>query len=59
MAAGTKFMVDQCVEVATNLPGLVPVRDMKDREGRTPACTADSWVAFVDGVKSGEFDLPA
>jgi hypothetical protein len=50
---------NNCVEVATNLPGLVPVRDTKDRDGGTLVFTVDSWAAFVDGVKGGEFDLPA
>jgi hypothetical protein len=50
---------NNCVEVATNLPGVVPVRDTKDRDGGTLAFSSESWAAFVEGVKSGEFDLPA
>jgi hypothetical protein len=40
-----------CVEVADNLPGVVGVRDSKDRTG--PALTFDptSWRAFVASVK--------
>ncbi|MEO3780537.1 DUF397 domain-containing protein [Micromonospora sp. B11E3] len=36
-----------CVEVADNLPGVVGVRDSKDRQG--PVLTFDpaSWKAFV------------
>jgi hypothetical protein len=49
----------QCVEAATNLPGIVPVRDSKDREGGTLMFTSEGWAAFVDGLKNGEFDLPA
>jgi hypothetical protein len=47
------------VPIHPNLPGLVPVRDTKDRDGGTLVFAADSWAAFVDGVKGGEFDLPA
>jgi len=37
-----------CVEVADNLPGVVLVRDSKDRDGGTLAFGADVWRAFVD-----------
>jgi hypothetical protein len=46
-----------CVEVATNLPDVVPVRDTKNRDGGTLAFTPDAWREFLDGVKAGEFDL--
>ena len=48
-----------CVEVARNLPGVVGVRDSKDRSG--PALTFEpaAWSDFLSGVKDGEFDLPA
>jgi Domain of unknown function (DUF397) len=46
-----------CVEVASNLPGVVAVRDSKDRNGPALGFTPDEWRAFVSGVKSGEFDL--
>ncbi|WP_184539879.1 DUF397 domain-containing protein [Micromonospora polyrhachis] len=36
-----------CVEVADNLPGVVLVRDSKDRDGGTLAFGADVWRAFV------------
>jgi hypothetical protein len=47
-----------CVEVATNLPGIVAVRDTKDN-GNGPALifTPAEWDAFLGGAKSGEFDL--
>ena len=48
-----------CVEVATNLPDGVAVRDTKDRDGGTLIFTRDEWAAFVSGVRDGEFDLPA
>ncbi|MFH9944465.1 DUF397 domain-containing protein [Streptomyces murinus] len=37
----------QCIEVATNIPGTVPVRDTKDREAGTLTFRTDSWSAFV------------
>ncbi|WP_088978328.1 DUF397 domain-containing protein [Micromonospora coxensis] len=38
-----------CVEVADNLPGVVLVRDSKDRDGGTLTFTPDAWRAFVRG----------
>jgi len=46
-----------CVEVAVNLPGVVAVRDSKDRDGAALVFTPAEWVAFLTGVRSGEFDL--
>ena len=48
---------NNCVEVATNLPGLVAVRDSKDRSGPVLAFTPSEWGAFIAGAKSGEFDI--
>ena len=48
-----------CVEVATNPPDGVAVRDTKNRDGGTLIFTRDEWTAFVSGVRNGEFDLPA
>jgi hypothetical protein len=45
-----------CVEVADNLPGVVAVRDSKDRTGPVLTFTPGEWKAFVGGVKDGEFD---
>ncbi|MCU7729102.1 DUF397 domain-containing protein [Actinoplanes sp. KI2] len=45
-----------CVEVADNLPGVVAVRDSKDRTGPVLTFTPDEWKAFVGAVKDGEFD---
>ncbi|MFF8993386.1 DUF397 domain-containing protein [Streptomyces sp. NPDC014983] len=36
-----------CVEVATNVPGTVPVRDTKDRDAGTLTFRTASWSAFV------------
>lgn len=47
----------QCVEVATNIPGVVAVRDSKDRTGPALTFTPDEWKAFTSGVRGGEFDL--
>jgi len=46
-----------CVEVARNLPGVVAVRDSKDRGGPVLAFTPAEWEAFTAGVRDGEFDL--
>jgi uncharacterized protein DUF397 len=46
-----------CVEVARNLPGIVAVRDSKDRTGPTLSFTPADWEAFTAGVREGEFDL--
>jgi uncharacterized protein DUF397 len=41
----------QCVEVATNLPGIVAVRDSKDPDGPKLVFAPEQWAAFVRGVK--------
>ncbi|MEV0805025.1 DUF397 domain-containing protein [Micromonospora sp. NPDC050200] len=41
-----------CVEVADNLPGVVAVRDSKDRSGPVLTFTSDSWAAFVRAASS-------
>jgi hypothetical protein len=46
-----------CVEVASNLPGVVGVRDSKNPAGPALIFTPSEWSAFLHGVKSGEFDL--
>lgn len=40
-----------CVEVADNLPGVVLVRDTKDREGGTLDFTSRTWQSFVNLAK--------
>jgi uncharacterized protein YeaC (DUF1315 family) len=45
-----------CVEVGRTPDGVVLVRDTKDRAQQALSFTADEWVAFVAGVKAGEFD---
>ena len=46
----------ECVEVAENLPGLVPVRDSKDPHGPALVFTSAAWGSFIAGVKAGAFD---
>ena len=46
-----------CVEVGTAHDGSVIVRNSKDQDGaRSLAFTREEWIAFVRGVKAGEFD---
>ena len=40
-----------CVEVADNLPGVVLVRDTKDRDGGTLTFAPAAWSAFVERAK--------
>jgi len=46
-----------CVEVASNLPGAVAVRDSKNVPGPHLEVTDQAWSAFVAGIKDGEFCL--
>jgi hypothetical protein len=46
-----------CVEVATNLPGIVAVRDSKNSESQVLVFVHEEWRAFVSGVRDGQFDL--
>jgi hypothetical protein len=39
-----------CVEVATNLPGIVAVRDSKDKEGAALVFTPADWHDFLAGL---------
>ncbi|GAA3370962.1 hypothetical protein GCM10020367_19700 [Streptomyces sannanensis] len=45
----------RCVEVSTNVPGRVAVRNSVT--GQTVEFTAVEWSDFVSGAKLGEFDL--
>lgn len=44
-----------CVEVATNLPGIVAIRDSKDSAGTKLVFSPREWAAFLGGVRDGEF----
>ena len=46
-----------CVEVASNLTGVVAVRDSKAPTGPVLVFTPAQWQAFAAGVKIGQFDL--
>ncbi|MEE1827655.1 DUF397 domain-containing protein [Streptomyces sp. BE20] len=44
-----------CVEIASELPGIVPVRDSKDPHGPALLFPAAAFAAFVAAVRAGEF----
>ncbi|GAB2613248.1 hypothetical protein Aab01nite_69300 [Paractinoplanes abujensis] len=46
-----------CVEVAPAQNGNVLIRDSKDPEGPALSFTEDEWLAFVAGVKAGDFSF--
>jgi Domain of unknown function (DUF397) len=46
-----------CVEVALKAPGIVAVRDSKDRGGPVLIFSPREWRSFVSGVKAGELTL--
>lgn len=46
-----------CVEVASNPPDGVAVRDSTNPDGPRLACTREAWSEFVACIKQGEFDL--
>lgn len=45
-----------CVEAACNLPGIVAVRDSKDREGPALIFGTADWQAFTARLKNGDAD---
>ncbi|UGY95222.1 DUF397 domain-containing protein [Streptomyces gobiensis] len=50
--------VNNCPEVATNVPGVVALRDTSAPE-TVVTMTAESWALFADAVKAGEYDITA
>jgi hypothetical protein len=42
-----------CVEVATNLPGMVAIRDSKNPDDPRLLIPAAEWRAFVRGLRAG------
>jgi Domain of unknown function (DUF397) len=46
----------ECIAVAQLPAGQVAIRDTKDPEGTELRFSASEWQAFVQGVRSGEFD---
>lgn len=45
----------QCVEVAVDVESVL-MRDAKDPDGGRIAVSREAWTAFIDGIKSGEFN---
>jgi hypothetical protein len=41
-----------CLEIATNIPDTVPVRDSKRPTGPTLLLGPSAWTAFVTGIRS-------
>jgi len=46
-----------CVGFSRKPDGSVLVGDTKDPDGATLTFARDEWMAFVAGVKNGEFDV--
>lgn len=46
-----------CVEALARPDGFVQLRDSKHPDGPVHTFSRDEWVAFVAGVKDGEFDF--
>ncbi len=44
-----------CVEVATNLPGIVAIRDSKRPAGPPLVVAPRDWAAFIGAVKASSF----
>ncbi|MEU0518803.1 DUF397 domain-containing protein [Streptosporangium sp. NPDC006007] len=45
---------NDCVEVATNLPGLIAVRDSKDPSGPALTFSPAVWSDFLTGIRNGD-----
>jgi hypothetical protein len=50
--SGYSSQSGNCVEVATNMPGMVAVRDSKDLQGPILAVSCHDWQVFVRQIKS-------
>ena len=46
-----------CVEFASNLPGIVAVRDSKDRRGPALVLAPGQWRALVSAIRDGRLSL--
>ncbi|WP_282087725.1 DUF397 domain-containing protein [Streptomyces tendae] len=44
---------DNCLEVATGIPTVIPVRDSKNPHGPELSFRADAWTAFVESLSRG------
>lgn len=45
-----------CAEVGA-VPGMVLIRDSKDRQGAVLRCPSGSWLQFIYEARSGRFDV--
>jgi Domain of unknown function (DUF397) len=50
-------LITERVEIASNLPQIMAIRDSKDPHGPRLAFSQQAWSAFVQGIKEGEFGL--
>jgi Domain of unknown function (DUF397) len=48
-----------CVEIASNLPDVVAVRDSKRPEGGAHVVSRTAFMAFLADARSGRYDLGA
>ncbi len=46
-----------CVEIATNLGGIVAIRDSKNPHGPALTFTHSDWAAFIRGIKAGNLGV--
>jgi hypothetical protein len=46
-----------CVEVATDMPGIVAVRDSRNPQGPILTVEGGGWRDFIADVKAGRHDL--
>jgi hypothetical protein len=46
-----------CVQVATNLPGIMAVRDSKDPRGPALTFAPSDWQEFIKDIKAGRHDM--
>jgi hypothetical protein len=58
MAACRDARVDNCPEVATNVPGVVAFRDSAAPD-TVVLMAPESWALFTRAVKAGEYDVTA
>ena len=47
--------VGNCVEVATNVAGVVAIRE-SEQPGAVVMTTPEKWQTFLEGVRAGDFD---
>ncbi|MEV8311256.1 DUF397 domain-containing protein [Streptomyces flavidovirens] len=55
-AACRDAKVNNCPEVALNVPGVVALRD-SERPDTIVTMTVGQWATLTDAVKAGEFDV--